>query len=382
MDKVKIVVVLLSCFSLASGQRTYQRTCDCEYTVDGKCAYTLVLPTGGGSEGSCPTDSSSGDGGDELQMHLEQLKANLSGVEDWVAEQGRMIAQLQNTLLVEVIGKLAEITGGGGDGEGCEGCSTLQAIVNDHTSNLETLAQRLQEKDASIRSINDTVSEALMKIEKLQAAQAAAALQQNNTVNNINSLEGRVQADIADVRMNNFLCQQKGLIISGTKKSIPDDKISASSIYNLLHTAVRSRIFAEKEGNMSGGWCPSESNDPQEPEEPNKGEEWLQYDLGSPQVIYGVVTRGRADHPQWVTDYKLSYATEAVGKEGEVEIQWMLYKDILGEQEMFQGNKDQDSAKVNMLWQPIKARWVRITATAANDLNKCMRADLIGCTDS
>lgn len=50
--------------------------------------------------------------------------------------------------------------------------------------------------------------------------------------------------------------------------------------------------------------------------------------------------------------------------------------------QMFEGNVDQPTAKINMLWQPITARWVRIIATAANERNKCMRADLIGCLDS
>ena len=31
-------------FRFTYSQRTYMRTCDCEYVVDGKCAYTLLLP--------------------------------------------------------------------------------------------------------------------------------------------------------------------------------------------------------------------------------------------------------------------------------------------------------------------------------------------------
>ena len=65
--------------------------------------------------------------------------------------------------------------------------------------------------------------------------------------------------------------------------------------------------------------------------EPNSPEEWLQYDLGSPQVIYGVVTRGRADHPQWVTQYKLAYANEEeANEEGVLDIKWLPYTDVLG----------------------------------------------------
>ncbi len=42
------VLLVHACFLLATwpahAQRTYMRTCDCEYVMDGKCAYTLLLP--------------------------------------------------------------------------------------------------------------------------------------------------------------------------------------------------------------------------------------------------------------------------------------------------------------------------------------------------
>ena len=50
--------------------------------------------------------------------------------------------------------------------------------------------------------------------------------------------------------------------------------------------------------------------------------------------------------------------------------------------QLFEGNVDQPTAHTNMLWQPLVARWVRVVALEANDKNKCMRADLVGCIDS
>ena len=45
-----LYLVLLSSLHNVSSQRTYMRTCDCEYVVDGKCAYTLLLPLNKGKK--------------------------------------------------------------------------------------------------------------------------------------------------------------------------------------------------------------------------------------------------------------------------------------------------------------------------------------------
>ena len=42
-----IVLILSALCSTATPQRTARRTCDCEPTLDGRCAYTLVLPASG-----------------------------------------------------------------------------------------------------------------------------------------------------------------------------------------------------------------------------------------------------------------------------------------------------------------------------------------------
>lgn len=59
--------------------------------------------------------------------------------------------------------------------------------------------------------------------------------------------------------------------------------------------------------------------------EPNVDYEWLQFDLGQPKVIYGVVTRGRADYDQWVTTYKLQTTDEWVGDDN-----WTTFTDAIG----------------------------------------------------
>ena len=50
--------------------------------------------------------------------------------------------------------------------------------------------------------------------------------------------------------------------------------------------------------------------------------EYLQFDVGPPTRITGVVTKGRGDarKPQWVTNFLLKYSNDSVN--------WKAYKDL------------------------------------------------------
>jgi len=47
--------------------------------------------------------------------------------------------------------------------------------------------------------------------------------------------------------------------------------------------------------------------------------QWLQFDVGPPKLVAGVVTKGRGDKKQWVTRYRLSYSNDS--------LQWHFYSD-------------------------------------------------------
>jgi len=51
------------------------------------------------------------------------------------------------------------------------------------------------------------------------------------------------------------------------------------------------------------------------------GDQWLQFDVGPPGLVTGVVTRGRGDSSkrQWVTRYKLAYSNDTR--------HWIFYND-------------------------------------------------------
>ena len=50
-------------------------------------------------------------------------------------------------------------------------------------------------------------------------------------------------------------------------------------------------------------------------------EQWLQFDIGPPTLVTGMVTRGRGDagRKHWVTRFRLSYGNDSQ--------QWIFYKD-------------------------------------------------------
>ena len=47
--------------------------------------------------------------------------------------------------------------------------------------------------------------------------------------------------------------------------------------------------------------------------------QWLQFDVGPPKLVAGLVTKGRGDVKHWVTSYRLSYSNDS--------LQWHFYSD-------------------------------------------------------
>lgn len=84
-------VLLMS--AVCASQKTYARSCDCEYMVDGKCAYTILLPVGSDSVSSnC----------DVAQMTTESisyLANNVSFLWQWMANQTNLLSELQRTVI-------------------------------------------------------------------------------------------------------------------------------------------------------------------------------------------------------------------------------------------------------------------------------------------
>ena len=101
---------------------------------------------------------------------------------------------------------------------------------------------------------------------------------------------------------------------------IPDDRISASSVYDNSHAASQGRLNFQEITIKSGGWAAKTID----------ANQWLQIDLDKPyEIVTRVATQGRnwnvhsgwGSHGQWVTKYTLQYSKDCVSfhdhKEGE-----------------------------------------------------------------
>ena len=88
-------------------------------------------------------------------------------------------------------------------------------------------------------------------------------------------------------------------------KKIADDQITASSewsnplINHKYHGANNARLNRSAQADSTGAWSVQHLNINQ----------WLQVDLMVPTWVTGVMTQGREDQPQWVTEYKVEHSS-------------------------------------------------------------------------
>ena len=145
--------ILILCFGIAGCQRTYQRTCDCEYMVDGKCAYTLLLPSGDGAQ---PSECSTGSGNDTAAFELfsEQLRRNLSELESFTGNQAKSIVSLQNTVHQQEM-DLANIANGPGKNitSSCNGCPGLANNISGQETKISALEREVAQLSDIVASL-------------------------------------------------------------------------------------------------------------------------------------------------------------------------------------------------------------------------------------
>ncbi len=101
--------------------------------------------------------------------------------------------------------------------------------------------------------------------------------------------------------------------------------------------------------------------------------QWLQFDLGPPARITGVVTRGQGDKPRrFVTSYTLSYSNDSST--------WHPYKEEANnlDPRVFRGNSDASSERRHFLSHPVTARFLRVHPVTWHR-RIGMRAAVIGC---
>ncbi|XP_012057418.1 PREDICTED: neurexin-4 isoform X2 [Atta cephalotes] len=96
----------------------------------------------------------------------------------------------------------------------------------------------------------------------------------------------------------------------------------------------------------------------------------LTMELGDRYEIRSISTRGRAHTNEYVTEYIIQYSDDGQA--------WATYETQDGVDEMFKGNIDGDSIKLNKFDVSIIAQWIRINPTRWRD-RISLRVELYGC---
>ena len=219
-------------------QRTFMRSCDCEYTVDGKCAYTILLPTSYESPGSSQQEQCSDR--HDLQTRIQWLEQKMQNLTEWNAEQTRLFTQLQSTLIY-LQDTLTMVSGNAG-------CGT------DIHTKLEANSQEInnvKEQLLQLQELENDVAKAQLDIEQLRDGYSSSQA----LLGEASMVIDKLVKDMEVLKAADGGCTQKGIIVSGPMKNITDDAMTSSTVYDEEHNAFKSRIF--NEGNP-GAWCPRE----------------------------------------------------------------------------------------------------------------------------
>jgi len=209
LDDVRALVWLVTVMTWCSeAQRTYQRHCDCEYVVDGRCAYMLLLPTMSGGEMTCPPV------GANLSDSLSRLRDDVGALQTWTGEHAKAVVTLQNAVggLTEAVQRLQR---GGGGGDSTPG--SIDAVT------------------AAVDRLNRTVAD-------LTALCGGRCGDDPNTTG-------------TEAVVNRYrLCGERGLIVVN---SVDDSAITASSVRQSSSASdvrINSSSSAD-DSDSAGAWC-------------------------------------------------------------------------------------------------------------------------------
>ena len=251
------VCVVAVLWSASAGQGTYHRSCDCDYTKDGRCIYSLAIPTCSGcSDNMC----SAGDSLAEVQTTLNQLANNLTQQALYSGDQARMLNTLQNMLLEQqtTLQQLRMESGNNDNDNSCAQCESLQNQIESQQTVIENLQESISAFQSSmsdvssqILSITETVSQGTQIDEFIEALQE----QQTEFSNSIDNLVNMMHGSAAGY----WMCHQKSLLVSGALANISDTAITASSMAEDA-AKVRIRPYMVLDAALMPGWCPGKLN--------------------------------------------------------------------------------------------------------------------------
>jgi len=181
----------------AEGQVTFHRSCDCEYVVNGKCAYTLMLPLG--NSGTCSGDSGATA---TLQQSVTLLQQNVSALRDWLSEQSRLLAQAQSGVIALQQGVAALSPGL------CNETSpNIAQQLRDHDSQvvaLQSAVARVHETAAGVAKVVRRLEETTTELGRKLTAHARLA----ETIDNATATVDRMATDVRQLKMlDGYTCR-------------------------------------------------------------------------------------------------------------------------------------------------------------------------------
>ncbi|XP_038060061.1 lactadherin-like [Patiria miniata] len=141
----------------------------------------------------------------------------------------------------------------------------------------------------------------------------------------------------------------------------PDERITASSFWQNRadHAPPRARLNTQ---GYAAAWCNAGITDNISP--------WIQVDFNDTVTITGLITQGRGDHDQRVTEYQVTYSDDGQS--------WNYVTDADGTPMKFPGNTDRTTLVTTRLPFALRTRILRIHPTEWHD-HCSMRFELIGC---
>ncbi|KAK3100720.1 hypothetical protein FSP39_024244 [Pinctada imbricata] len=149
-------------------------------------------------------------------------------------------------------------------------------------------------------------------------------------------------------------------LISGNYSLLDDSKLTSSSSLDNGHQAANSRIYQ----GSRGGWSAATTNNG----------EYIQVTFYDLVIIKGIVTMGRSDADEYVTQYKIRYQYDTFSK-------WVWYEQPPGTIKVFTGNSDISNAVTNSLMFPIESKSIRLYPVQWHN-KMSLRWDVMGCMET
>lgn len=278
---LRLVFIISLTSGLAISQKTYMRACDCEYIVDGKCAYTLYLPVPTNSAQNtgptCPKSVTETNTAKEQSMRIESVEttldlvqSNLSRLRDITAQNARLLLDVQNKVIslqhvVLMNNQTPVVDEKRREEQGLDSNSTfvtqkqhnqiLDQVNNQHSQ----ITSLMREMNSVTQSINNVINNYQTLSNNLNTVKNDVNTLKTSNADSMQMLNAQKE-EIAYLRSaldmykyEGVLCKKKGLIVSGGSKYIPDAQINASSMFDLSHGPNRSRVYTQS---VPGAWCP------------------------------------------------------------------------------------------------------------------------------